>query len=74
MHFARKMFHKTEGVSSELGIFELDKCWHAVIGCVGGVGDVGGVTDVAGSIHINSTQVCFVFFLLSSFPHSSYHI
>jgi hypothetical protein len=27
MHSLRKMFHKTKGVSSEPGIFELDKCW-----------------------------------------------
>jgi hypothetical protein len=27
MHSGRKMFHRTEGISSELEIFQLDHCW-----------------------------------------------
>jgi hypothetical protein len=27
MHSVRMMFHRTEGVSSEPDIFELDECW-----------------------------------------------
>jgi hypothetical protein len=47
MHSVRKMFHRTEGVSSEPNIFDGDEFWSAVIvsvecvGCVVGVGCVG---------------------------------
>jgi hypothetical protein len=32
MHLVSKMFRRTEGMSSESGIFERDKCGQAVIG------------------------------------------
>jgi hypothetical protein len=43
------MFHRTEGGSSEPGIFEGDKCWYAILVWMAGVGGVGGVAEVISS-------------------------
>jgi hypothetical protein len=78
IHSVRKMFHRTEGVWSDSGIFERDKrcssgIWCEVMGCMG--------CRVTGLIHINSTVFfrflfffSFLRFIFFIFPRSSDHI